>query len=162
MAVAPGVANRAVVVRPKDGDRAVAEELVVGDKANVVARMSGAVADSSSRVDSITVAMEMVVATARVETGADRVETRGTKAVASREAGVSRAVAGDREAAISVTILATITSRDTVPAQCAQEDTRTSGRHHTVIKVGSEEAAVMETLEATVGIKHLPTEVQAD
>lgn len=152
--VAPGVASSAVEVRLKDGDKAVAAELVAGDKANVVARMNGAVADISSRVDSITAVTVMVAVTIKEETGADKEETRGTKAVASREAGAIRAAVGAKVAVALEMSLAITTNRDTVPVQCARVDTRINGRHHTVIKVASEEAvAATETLEATVGIK---------
>lgn len=162
VAVVPGEASLAVVVHPRDGDRAVAAEAVAGDRASVV-RVSGEAVASSSKVD-LTRVTEMAEVTSRVETGVAREEIHGIRTVASREAGAARVAAGEPKAVVdSAMNLATTTSRDTVPVRCALvAATRVSDRRHTVwsrttvTKVGSAQAAaVMAVPVETVGTRRV-------
>lgn len=161
-AVVPGVASNAAEARPRVvGDRVAVVDRVAGDRTSAVVRASGAVVDSSSRVALTTAAMETVAATTRVETGAAREETHGTR-VPSRVAGEAKAAAGAREVAILATISETTTSKDIVPVRCAPVATRTSDRRHTVwsrmmvTKVASVEAVAATMLEATDGTRRFP------
>lgn len=157
--VVPGEASRAVVVHLKDGDRVVAAEAVAGVRASV-ARVSGAAADSNSKVDLAKAVTEMVVVTTRVETGVAKEEIHGTR-TASREDGPIRMPDGAKVVVALAMNLVTTTNRATVPVRCELEvATKTSDRHHTVwsrttvTKVVSAQAAVVMVVPVeTVGTR---------
>lgn len=163
--VAPGEIRPVAVDRPRAGVAREAAEAAVGARVSGEARAAGAttVASSSRAVALTTEATATAVVTAkRAEaTGATRAETRGTKAVASREAGDSSRADGASRAVASSPASETTTSRATMLDRCAPEDIRTSGRLRTewnrtrgVTRVVSAAGAVTE-VPATEGTKQV-------